>query len=187
MTKKELLEIIPLPNAATVNVGLRTATTSELRSLLGDPRASYTGDCQPVTAVALKRQIVTESVGPFRVTGHRAATAAIRAILGTVKAELPDLYGILGTAGMLCARKVRLKGGLGRTPSKHSWGLAVDIKLDGKLDPQGDRKTQRGLLVLARYFNAAGWYWGASFPVEDAMHFEPSITLLREWKKNGTI
>jgi len=44
--------------------------------------------------------------------------------------------------------------------------LAVDIKLDGALDKQGDDRCFRGLLILSRYFNAAGWFWGVSFPTE---------------------
>ncbi len=69
---------------------------------------------------------------------------------------------------MLCARKVKRKDGtLGKNPSNHSWGMAIDIKINGKLDKHGDDKTQRGLLMLARYMNAAGWYWGVSFPTEE--------------------
>ncbi|MCT4839885.1 M15 family metallopeptidase [Pseudomonas aeruginosa] len=45
----------------------------------------------------------------------------------------------------------------------------------------------RGLLILANYFNAAGWYWGAAFPTEDGMHFEVSRGLLAQWKKDGLI
>jgi len=84
-------------------------------------------------------------------------------ILDSVKNEIPDLYAILGTAGMLCARKVKIKRKdgtlhLGDNPSNHSWGLAIDIKLSGVLDKQSDDKCFRGLLILSKYFNAGGWY-----------------------------
>jgi hypothetical protein len=41
--------------------------------------------------------------------------------------------------------------------------------------------------VLSTYFNAAGWFWGASFPLEDSMHFETSTQLLAKWRKDGLI
>jgi len=109
-----------------------------------------------------------------------------------VKQEVPELYGILASSGMLCARftKIRQPDGsmkIGPGVSNHSWGAALDINLGGKLDPQGNNKTQRGLLILSTYFNAAGWYWGAAFPVEDAMHFEASRSLLARWKAAGEL
>nr|WP_298684345.1 M15 family metallopeptidase [uncultured Dongia sp.] len=183
----DLLELVPKPSTDTINVGLKSAGAAALIELLGNPRKSYTGDCQPITNPSLKAKIKTESVGPFRATGHVTALQSLRDIFAAVKIEVPELHAILGSAGMECARLVRLKGKLGTNPSNHSWGLAIDIKLKGKLDPQGDDKVQRGLLVLARYFNAAGWYWGAAFKTEDGMHFEPSISLLKTWRKDGKI
>jgi hypothetical protein len=185
------LDLLPKPKAGTINVGLASPKLSTLRSILGEPRENYTGDCQPITG-PFKDRIVTKSVGPFRCTGVNVAIEALEDILTTVKAEVPDLYAILGTAGMGCARRVKLRQPngtikLGKNPSNHSWGLAVDIKLDGALDRQGDDRCYRGLLILSRYFNAAGWYWGVSFPTEDAMHFEVAETTLRRWKKDGLL
>lgn len=187
----DYLELIKRPDPSTVNVGLTSPKLSTLRNLLGEPRSDYTGDCQPVTG-PFKKHIVTKSVGPFKCTGYDVAVEALADILGAVKKELPDLYDVLGTAGMTCARKVKLMQPdgtikLGRNPSNHSWGLAVDIKLKGKLDKQGDKKCYRGLLILSRYFNAAGWYWGVSFPTEDAMHFEVAESTLKRWKKEGKL
>jgi hypothetical protein len=183
------LELIPKPGPSTVNVGLSSPKLSTLRDILGEPRSDYTGECQPITG-PLKRRIVTKSVGPFRCTGVDVAIDAVTEILKAVKREVPDLYAILGTEGMACARKIKLRQPdgsikLGRNPSNHSWGLAVDIKLGGTTDKQGDNKCFRGLLVLSRYFNAAGWYWGVSFPTEDAMHFEVAESTLRRWKREG--
>jgi D-alanyl-D-alanine carboxypeptidase len=185
------LELISKPHPSTINVGLASPKLSTLRSLLGEPRSDYTGSCQPITG-PFKNRIVTKSVGPFRCTGVDVAVAGLAEILATVKTELPDLHGILGTAGMACARKVKIRQSngtikLGRNPSNHSWGLAVDIKLKGALDVQGDNKCFRGLLILSRYFNAAGWYWGASFPTEDAMHFEVAGSTLKRWKRDGVL
>jgi hypothetical protein len=52
---------------------------------------------------------------------------------------------------------------------------------------QGDDECFRGLLILSRYFNAAGWYWGVTFPTEDGMHFEVAESTLRQWKKDGKL
>ncbi len=185
----DYLELIPRPDPSTVNVGLASPKLSTLRDIFGEPRSSYTGECQDITG-PLKKRIVTKSVGPFRCTGVDVAVDALKDILAAVKREIPDLHDILGTAGMACARKVKLRQPdgtikLGANPSNHSWGLAIDITLKGNLDRQGDKKCFRGLLVLSRYFNAAGWYWGVSFPTEDAMHFEVAEATLKRWKKEG--
>jgi hypothetical protein len=186
----DYLELIPKPSPGSVNVGLASPRLATLRSILGEPRDSYTGECQPITG-PFENRVVTRSVGPFRCTGIDTAVEALKDILEDVKRELPDLHAILGSNGMACARKVRLRRNgrpvLGRNPSNHSWGLAIDIKLDGRTDPQGDDKCYRGLLVLARYFNAAGWYWGVSFPTEDAMHFEVAASTIKRWKREGRL
>ncbi len=187
----DYLEKVQKPDASVVNVGLTSPKLSTLRDILGEPRSSYTGECQPITG-PFKDRIVTKSVGPFSCTGIDVAIEALAKILETVKVEVPDLYAILGTAGMACARRVKLRQPngtivLGKNPSNHSWGLAVDIKLKGQLDVQGDNKCYRGLLILSRYFNAAGWYWGVSFPTEDAMHFEVAQSTLLRWRREGRL
>jgi hypothetical protein len=186
------IELVPKPDPGAVNIGLNSLRVATARALLGEPRESYTIECQKITNAALKARIRTESVGPFRATGVDVALAHMREILTDVRTELPDLYAILRSAGMECARKVRLRqpdGTIkaGKNPSNHSWGLAIDIKLDKSLDKQGDNKCLRGLLMLSRYFNAHGWYWGVSFPTEDAMHFEVSEQLLKRWRSEGKI
>jgi D-alanyl-D-alanine carboxypeptidase len=184
----DFTETLAKPDPNSVNIGLKSPTVNFITSLLGNPRNDYTGDCQPVTNVKLKSKMVTQSVGPFKVTGHIAAVESLRETFAQVNLEVPELHALLGTAGMLCARKVKRKDGtLGKNPSNHSWGMAIDIKINGKLDKHGDDKTQRGLLMLARYMNAAGWYWGVSFPTEDSMHFEASTALLQKWRDAGKL
>jgi hypothetical protein len=88
----------------------------------------------------------------------------------------------LGTAGMLCARLVR---GSTHSISNHSWGTAIDLTLNGVLDRRGDRMVQRGLAEIAPVFNEHGWFWGAGFGTEDAMHFEAGDELIRRWHTEG--
>ncbi|MBD0362843.1 MAG: M15 family metallopeptidase, partial [Coleofasciculus sp. C3-bin4] len=99
--------------------------------------------------------------------------------------EKPALYNQLGTAGMLCVRKVRG----GSDFSNHSWGTAIDIKINGRLDVVGDGRTQLGLKELYPYFYNEGFYWGAGYSGsrEDSMHFEASRELVERWRVQGQL
>jgi len=60
-----------------------------------------------------------------------------------------------------------------RSPSNHSWGLAVDI--DASRYPQGQRrlKPPDWLVYL---FGQWGWSWGGGWSNPDPMHFEVTST-----------
>jgi hypothetical protein len=49
------------------------------------------------------------------------------------------------------------------------------------LDRRGDKQVQVGLTLIASIMNQHGWYWGAAFRTEDAMHFEASQSLILKW------
>lgn len=192
----DYLELLPIPPKNTFNVGLTSPSNSYMLGLFGHPivGGAYRtdGKCKPPDEPAFKSRLVARNFGPFTETGIGPAVDSLQSILNRVKTEVPDLYALLGTAGMLCARftKIRQPDGsikIGPGVSNHSWGTTIDIKLKGVLDKQGNGLTQRGLLILSTYFNAAEWYWGAAFPTEDAMHFEASKSLLARWKKAGLI
>lgn len=157
-----------------INKNIRPLNNRFMLSSFGAPRAVATVNCSPVTNAVLKADMVTQSVGPFRVTGHKLAVADLVTIYAVVKEKHPDLYALLGCAGMLCARKVRG----GESWSNHSFGFAVDHYIDQQLDPRGDGKTQFGMAVLAEIFNDHGWFWGAGFGTEDAMHMEMGLDRL---------
>ena len=85
---------------------------------------------------------------------------------------------------MLCCRYM----GNSNKVSNHSWGIAIDLLIDGKLDLYNDGKTLYGLTLIAPIFNRNGWYWGGRFRTsEDAMHFEVSKEKLLEWQKAGML
>jgi hypothetical protein len=178
---------LPKPSRAGINQGLTSPSAGFMSSMLGMPRDRFTGDCQDVSDPAYERLVETRTIGPIRVTGLKTALSSLEEVLNDVKSELPDLYYLIGTEGMLCCRFKRIRGRIVREPSNHSWGTAVDLTIGGVLDEQGDDLVQRGLLVLSRYFNAHGWYWGAAFPTEDAMHFEVSREQLIKWRDAGMI
>jgi hypothetical protein len=172
----------PKPSASSINNGITSPSPSYMKSVLGVPGA-LTTDCSAVTNSTLKQKIVTKNVGPFSVTGLKPAVEAVERVFAAVKRDKPALYSQLGTAGMLCVRKVRG----GSDFSNHSWGTAIDIKINGKLDAPSDNKTQLGLRELSPYFRTEGFYWGAEFPNEDSMHFEVSKEKMAEWKAKGII
>lgn len=188
------LDLVPLPPENTFNLGLTSPGNSYMLKLFGHPvvNAAYRPDgrCTSPNSPTFKPLLATRNVGPFKVTGLEPAIHSLQSIMMRVKEEVPDLYVLLGSAGMLCSRFTKIKRPdgtirIGPNVSNHSWGAAIDIKLGGNLDSQGNDKTQRGLMILSTYFNSAGWYWGAAFPVEDAMHFEASKSLLARWRRTG--
>ena len=166
---------------AGINAGLRCPDADFLTRMLGAPRDVYSSACQPITNKALASATVVANVGPFTVQGLRPAVNSLREVMTDIKTAQPDVYAKLGTAGMLCCRYQR-----GSTKiSSHSWGTAVDLKLDGKLDVRGNNKVHFGLTLIAPIFNKHGWYWGAAFRTEDAMHFEVSTAKLAQWCSSG--
>lgn len=179
-----LTDRVPAPAPETLNPGLTAVRQAWMLATLGRPRDVLTQADAPVTNPALRRLLETRSVGPFRATGLRPALDSLAAIFAEVKAQRPDLHAALGSAGMLCCRLVR---GSATSISQHAWGTAIDVTIGGVLDTCGDGRVQRGLLELAPFMNRHGWYWGAEFRIEDAMHFEASAELLASWKAAGRL
>lgn len=176
-----ITKLLSIPTG--LNVGVSSAKQATMLSLLGNPRGDYDDVCRDVTDATLKSMIDVADVGPFRVRGLRPAVASLKTIMGEIAVAQPDVAGGLGTAGMLCARLVR--GTTTQAISNHSWGTAIDLTLDGVLDTRGDNLVQEGLTRIAPVFNRHGWFWGAGFRTEDAMHFEAGDALIRKWHADG--
>lgn len=170
-----LTRLVPRSTLGQLNSGLSPVSNSYMIQKLGNPRDSFSSNCQPVTNEKLKKKIKTGSVGPFRVTGLAAAVDSLAKIMTDIAKKQPEVYAVLGSAGMMCCRYVR---GSTRSISNHSWGTAIDLTLNRVLDKRGDGMVQYGLTVIAPIFNEHGWYWGAAYKTEDAMHFEVGRALL---------
>jgi hypothetical protein len=164
------------------NQGIVRPTPAVLRDLLGEPRASYSQDCQGVTNPGLLAALETRQVGSFRLTMLRPALESFEQVMERLRTDEPEIHAAIGTAGALCVRHVRGRPG---SVSSHAWGIAVDLTLARNLDQMGDQATQFGLVTIAEYFNDAGWYWGAGYGREDSMHFEVGEVLLRQWRSEG--
>jgi len=166
------------------NKGLIQPKNSFMIRTLGHPREIYGVDCKPVTNPRLTDAMTQEKIGNFRVTMLKPAMESLKRVMERLKASDIDIYDKVGTAGALCARLIR---GSKSSVSNHSWGTAIDIKLDDQLDRFADGETQFGLLIIAEYFNDEGWYWGASYGREDSMHFEASEALIQSWVDAGEL
>ena len=175
-----LTRLVAVPKR--INTGVTSAKQATMLALLGNPRGTYDDVCREVTNTALRAMIELADVGPFRVRGLRPAVASLKKILAEVAIKEPHVAAGLGSAGMLCARLVR---GSAHAISNHSWGTAIDLTLDGVLDTRGDNLVQEGLTRIAPIFNRHGWFWGAGFRSEDAMHFEVGDALIRRWSTKG--
>jgi hypothetical protein len=169
-------DLVPIP--AKINVGVQQAGNRFMLASLGNPRSSYGSNCASVTNPKLAELMATRDVGPFRATGYRPALESLAEVMADIAREHPELFKILGTAGMLCARLVR---GSKSAISNHSWGTAIDLTIGGQLDARGNGKVQHGLTLIAPIFNAHSWYWGAAFGTEDGMHFEAGRALVSKW------
>lgn len=176
----KITDLVSIPDG--INSRLNAARQLTMKTLLGNPRGSFAKDCLPVTNPTLKKLVKTDDVGPFLVTGLAPAIESLKEVIADIRREEPEIHASLGSAGMLCARLVR---GSAASISNHSWGTAIDLNLNGNLDARGDRKVQVGLVRIAPIFNRHGWYWGAGFPVEDAMHFELSDQKIRALHASG--
>jgi hypothetical protein len=177
-------QVVLIADRRNVNKGLEIAGSRYLVSQLGRPRENLTDRCEPMTNERLKAKLVTEKVGPIRVTMLKPAIDSLRRVFENVRITDPDLYARINTAGALCVRRIR---GTLNSLSTHSFGLAVDLNIDGRLDTLGDGKTQLGLTILADFFREEGWVWGASWRREDSMHFEISRKQLDAWIAAGEL
>ena len=177
-------QVVVIPDRRRLNEGLTVATPSFLEGLLGRPRDTLSDDCEPMTNEALRTRLVLTEVGPIRVRMLEPAVESLARVFEQVQRTDPDLYDRIGSAGSLCVRRIR---GTTDRLSSHAFGTAVDLTIDGRLDSFGSGMTQLGLTILADFFAAEGWIWGAAFTREDSMHFEVSRETLLQWREEGRI
>jgi peptidoglycan hydrolase-like protein with peptidoglycan-binding domain len=181
---------IDKPDKGTYNVGLRSLTNQLMLEELGEPRLQRDYDDAGKTPdnPRILKNLLRQSVGPFSAQGLAPVVLSLQAVMSDIYKLQPEVYPLLRSRGMLVCRWTRAKAGEPPPPaskrsiSNHSWGCAIDIAIgQGKnaLDSRGDNKVQHGLNLIAPIFNSHGWYWGAAFKIEDAMHFEVGVDLLQ--------
>ena len=177
-------QVVDIVDRRNVNQGLQVASPDYLEAKLGRPREKLSDQCESMTNPALAAMVVLDQVGPVRVRMLQPAIDSLRNVFENIRRADPDLYARINTSGSLCVRRIR--GTMDRL-STHSYGLAVDLNIDGHLDNFADGKTQLGLTILADFFRDEGWVWGAGFGREDSMHFEISRRQLDDWIAAGIL
>jgi D-alanyl-D-alanine carboxypeptidase len=177
-------KVVSIENRRQINPGLTVPDRDYLIEVLGMPRDTLSDTCQEITNPEFAAGVVTEQVGNITVRMQAPALESLKRVFALIQAVDNDLYERIDTAGALCVRRIR---GSSSAISSHSFGLAIDLNIDGQLDTLGDGKTQLGLTIIADIFQREGWYWGAGFGREDSMHFEVSKELLEQWRAQGKI
>jgi hypothetical protein len=160
------------------STGLTRATQETMIELFGVP-GELTSQCSEPTNDRLKRLLVSEDIGPFKIRAIRPVVDAVKLVMQDVKAENPDLYAAVGSAGALCIRKVRMFDRY----SMHSWGTALDVVIAGRTPSFQPGVSQYGLLLLVPFFEKQGFVWDPS----DGIHFEASEQILRQWSQEGKL
>jgi len=170
----------------TSNSGLKSAPASFVHKLLGPPTSKE----------VLNLTHFSADVGPFNVDALYVAANSVREVMSTVKSKYPELYTRLTHQGMRVVKNISDS----KSSSLHSWGIAIDIKVDKVKDVRFNDKALLGLNLIAPIFHEHGWYWGGAFSDkkikqgscvywsnEDAMHFEVSKNALLAWDKAGLL
>ncbi len=176
--------VVLVADRRNLNKGLTVPTPSFMIGKFGPPRDNLSADCQPMTNPRLAALLLDATVGKVQVKMLKPAINSLQTVFDNIKRADPDLYARINTSGSLCVRFIR---GSTTAVSNHSFGTAVDLNVDGVLDTLGDGRTQLGLTIMADFFNAEGWVWGAAYGREDSMHFEVSEEKINEWITAGKI
>jgi len=177
-------QVVLIADRRNVNRGLTVASPRFLIDLLGAPRADLSDNCQSMTNPRLRDLLTLGEVGPVRVNMLRPAAESLGRVFEKIRDSDPYLFERIDTAGALCVRRIR---GSQNSVSSHAFGLSLDLNINGKLDTLGDGRTQLGLTIIADFFKAEGWIWGAGFSREDSMHFEVSQEIVERWRSEGKI
>ncbi len=177
-------QVVLVADRRSLNKGLTVPTPSFMVDKFGPPRDDLSAECQPMTNPRLAALLEDQQVGPVQVKMLKPAIESLQTVFDHIKLADPDLYNRIDTDGSLCVRFIR---GSTTNVSNHSFGTAVDLNIDSKLDTLGDGRTQLGLTIMADFFNAEGWVWGAAYGREDSMHFEVSEEKINEWIAAGKI
>lgn len=182
-------ELLPLSNFLPINKDLSSASENTMVSILGSPKLPLTTACQNSRASDLVKSLKTvdKMSNVFSLTGIKPAVESVKAVLTTIFNEEPDMESLLSTEGMMCVRFRKPTSKKKSTKiSNHSWGTAVDFKVQGFNAPANTgQKIPRFISIMLPQFHAAGWFSGIAF--HDAMHFEVAEETIRDWSKKGKL
>lgn len=163
--------------ARQVNAGRRGARAVVNAALIGLPRGDMDHERREASDHAFIAQLAS-------VTFAGRQTLALRPfarVLAAVDAAMPaDLALRLGHVGVM---QCRLARGTEHVVSNHAWGIAVDLKLDGETAPY----VNDDVLRLAQIMAGHGLVWGLDYGAANALHFEASDAMVRDWADRGEV
>jgi hypothetical protein len=163
-TKAQLAKRIPVPDKNSINGNLNSPHNASVIKKLGLPNGEKERELR-----------VTMQITPhIKATGNKHFLERFKKVMDEVKVKRPDLYDNLRTAGCFNIRPVV---GAAAYRSNHSWGIAIDLYFGDAVVPRDSGLTEEGMKELYAFMHNAGFYWGAEFPTDDAMHWEMSL----EW------
>lgn len=180
----EYAQVVLVADRRNLNKGLTVPSSGWLVETFGLPADNLGDSCAEMTNPRLAGLLQDQQVGPVRVRMLKPAIESLTVIFDKIQKADPELFGRINTAGSLCVRLVR---GSASSVSSHSFGLSLDLNINGVLDTLGDGRTQLGLTILADFFNGDGWVWGAAYGREDSMHFEVAKETIQKWVDEGKI
>jgi hypothetical protein len=182
-------ERVTLRSAAapvTTNEGLTPFDLNNVMSAIGAPLLDMKllgPACQPIDNPVLRDQVKSEALPIGNVTLLEPALASLKEILTAISKRDSAVGASIKSQGGLCVRTVR---GSARLPSRHSFGLAIDLTVNGQRELNAEAKD--GFLIVADEFHKAGWIWGGAWQLaRDVPHFEVSRELLEQWTGSGKI
>jgi hypothetical protein len=164
-----------------LNVVSADPATSRLMEIFGPPSQHIGQSCGPLDNDALKSFLVTDKLGSSSVTMLKPAYNSLKAILGQIQKEDPDLLKHVAYQGALCVRSTRGSSAL----SPHAFGAAIDIQFDEKT-PSAEALSNRTAkqAKAAAFFERAGWQWAG---LRDYMHFQAALPLIETWINSGEL
>jgi hypothetical protein len=180
-TDKYYSELISIPPKSAINTGFSPPSVRQQLAKFGVP-GRPTKDCSDVTNKILAAHMVYGvQITPYiKLSGFENFITRIRKAFAVIKTADLALYTHARTAGALCCRVQRGTDPASGVWSNHAFGCSGDFYFGDEVDPRGDGKCQRGLLMLYPYFYTQGLYWGAEYggSAEDSMHWDLSAEAL---------
>ena len=182
----KLSDLVPISSIPDLNVGLSSAREETMIACLGTPQMPLTTSDAPERASpTVKKLEKSKKIANVNANGIGPAVDSLASVLDKAFVGVSGLKQALRGDGMLVVRLRRpTNGSHSKKISNHSWGTAIDLRLDG-LEAPGSTgsKVPYFIAQLVPYFNAAGWYSGIGFA--DDMHFEVADQTILKWAQEG--
>lgn len=162
VAQQEAILAEPAVTEAEAAIAAATAVRSEAEAARAAAAATYHASVAAGASAQAAQAVVGYEQADAALTA--AHTAVLEAEAALEEAMQPRLVDPAQFAGCQVSRLISE----GAAPSRHAWGIAVD--LNTATNPLGGASTQHQLLV--DIMRSAGFGWGGDWLAPDPMHFE---------------